>query len=117
MLFFFSGALVLWLLPCVRARRGGRAQGPSASSLLDLRQPHQGQEPEQDLPPSRRNSFPDGDDDFLPPMTVLTHQRSVTYGDLVEGQRNEATSCSEDRTEAAAMPVMSVQYIVAGKSI
>jgi hypothetical protein len=50
-------------------------------------------------------------------MTVLTHQRSVTYGDLVEGQRNEATSCSEDRTEAAAMPVMSVQYIVAGKSI
>ena len=25
---------------------------------------------------SRRNSIPDVDDDFLPPLTVLTHQRS-----------------------------------------
>jgi hypothetical protein len=67
--------------------------------------------------PSRRNSFPDGDDDFLPPMTMVTHQRSVTYGDLVEGQRNEATSCSEEKTEAVAMPVHSVQYILAGNSV
>lgn len=33
----------------------------------------------------RRNSLPDGDDDFLPPLTLMTQQRSVTYGDLVDG--------------------------------
>ena len=32
----------------------------------------------------RKNSLPDGDDDFLPPLTLMTQQRSVTYGDLVE---------------------------------
>ena len=33
----------------------------------------------------RKNSLPDGDDDFLPPLTLMTQQRSVTYGDLVDG--------------------------------
>ena len=32
----------------------------------------------------RKNSLPDGDDDFLPALTLMTQQRSVTYGDLVE---------------------------------
>ena len=35
----------------------------------------------------RKNSLPDGDDDFLPPLTLMTQQRSVTYGDLVEGHQ------------------------------
>lgn len=33
----------------------------------------------------RKNSLPDGDDDFLPALTLMTQQRSVTYGDLVDG--------------------------------
>ena len=34
---------------------------------------------------SRRNSIPDVDDDFLPPLTVLTHQRSGIRKNLLSG--------------------------------
>ena len=47
----------------------------------------------------RRNSLPDGDDDFLPPLTLMTQQRSVTYGDLVDGNNQRVTYISEVRTE------------------
>ena len=43
----------------------------------------------------RRNSLPDGDDDFLPPLTLMTQQRSVTYGDLVDGHNPNMTWNSE----------------------
>ena len=43
----------------------------------------------------RRNSLPDGDDDFLPPLTLMTQQRSVTYGDLVDGNNQRVTYISE----------------------
>ena len=43
----------------------------------------------------RRNSLPDVDDDFLPPLTLMTQQRSVTYGDLVEGHNQKMTCFSE----------------------
>ena len=47
----------------------------------------------------RKNSLPDGDDDFLPPLTLMTQQRSVTYGDLVEGNNpNINPVMSEVRT-------------------
>ena len=45
----------------------------------------------------RRNSLPDGDDDFLPPLTLMTQQRSVTYGDLVDGNNQRVTYTSEVR--------------------
>ena len=45
----------------------------------------------------RRNSLPDGDDDFLPPLTLMTQQRSVTYGDLVDGNNQRVTYISEVR--------------------
>ena len=106
------------LLPFVRTRKGGRNQtsrSAQPSSLVDKhqlgQQDHQDQhdhEEEEDQLPSRRNSFPEADDDFLPPMSLMTHQRSVTYGDLVEGERNEVTSGSEEGTEAEAMPVLSI---------
>ena len=44
----------------------------------------------------RRNSLPDADDDFLPPLTLLTQQRSVTYGDLVDGNKPDLTCISEE---------------------
>ena len=44
----------------------------------------------------RRNSLPDADDDFLPPLTLLTQQRSVTYGDLVEGNKPDLNCISEE---------------------
>ena len=43
----------------------------------------------------RRNSLPDGDDDFLPPLTLMTQQRSVTYGDLVDGNNQRVSYISE----------------------
>ena len=43
----------------------------------------------------RRNSLPDVDDDFLPPLTLMTQQRSVTYGDLVDGNNPKMTCISE----------------------
>ena len=45
----------------------------------------------------RRNSLPDADDDFLPPLTLLTQQRSVTYGDLVDGNNPNMDCISEVR--------------------
>ena len=47
----------------------------------------------------RRNSLPDGDDDFLPPLTLMTQQRSVTYGDLVDGNNQRVTYTSEVRSD------------------
>ena len=47
----------------------------------------------------RRNSLPDGDDDFLPPLTLMTQQRSVTYGDLVDGNNQRVTYISEVRSK------------------
>ena len=43
----------------------------------------------------RRNSLPDVDDDFLPPLTLMTQQRSVTYGDLVDGNNQKLTNFSD----------------------
>ena len=37
----------------------------------------------------------DADDDFLPPLTLMTQQRSVTYGDLVDGNNQKITCISE----------------------
>ena len=47
----------------------------------------------------RRNSLPDGDDDFLPPLTLMTQQRSVTYGDLVDGNNQRVSYISEVRLD------------------
>ena len=44
----------------------------------------------------RKNSLPDGDDDFLPPLTLMTQQRSVTYGDLVEGHNPNINPVMEE---------------------
>ena len=54
----------------------------------------------------RRNSLPDGDDDFLPPLTLMTQQRSVTYGDLVDGNNPNMTCHSEVEDELESLSLL-----------
>ena len=115
---FISGSLILSLLPLLRTPKPGK-QAPGPETTPDT-------ENLEELP-SRKNSIQDADDDFLPPLSVLTQQRSVTYGDLVDGQPQEVTFICEDGDISQPYPrsrgtpirisSMDIRFLTGAKSI
>ena len=115
---FISGCLILSLLPLLRTPKPGKQDpGPETTPYTDNLE---------ELP-SRKNSIQDADDDFLPPLSVLTQQRSVTYGDLVDGQPQEITFICEDgdvsqpyqksRGTPIRISSMDIRFLTGAKSI
>ena len=101
-LLVMSGSVCMFLIE-IHKKKGHRRRRQKDKKVTNVKA--DGNEFEQDIDEpindvnidyERRNSLPDADDDFLPPLTLLTHQRSVTYGDLVEGNKPDLTCISEE---------------------
>jgi len=79
-----------------RRRMRQKVQETNTDKQDENRYEEEGEEEEEELP--------DVDDDFLPPLTLHTQQRSVTYGDLVDGQRPNLACISEEAMEDINFP-------------
>ena len=100
-LLVMSGSVCMFLIE-IHKKKGHRRRRQKDKKAANVKA--DGDEFEQDIDEpiidvniyyKRRNSLSDADDDFLPPLTLLTQQRSVTYGDLVEGNKPDLTCISD----------------------
>ena len=97
-----TSSSLMFLIDVCKRKRGRSKRRKEASKVLIKKDEGVVVENEvEDEEPinERRNSLPDGDDDFLPPLTLMTQQRSVTYGDLVDGNNPNMTCHSEVEDE------------------